>query len=153
MILNCDEFENNMLIPSKYTCEGENINPRLFISKLPENTKSLALIFKNSDTGELHWLLWNINKNTTEIKENSVPAGSKEGISDFGTKEYCGPCPLCGLNNYTFRIFALNKKLNLNPETKKEIVLKSIEHHSIGNAELNGKYAKFKSFIIPCKCR
>jgi len=39
-------FTNNSFIPSKFSCDGENINPQLDIDHLPEGTKSLALIIE-----------------------------------------------------------------------------------------------------------
>ena len=39
-------FTDNGHIPSKYTCEGENINPPIEISDIPDETKSLALLWK-----------------------------------------------------------------------------------------------------------
>lgn len=42
-------FENNGLIPSKYTCDGENINPGLEIAGIPDKAKSLVLIIDDPD--------------------------------------------------------------------------------------------------------
>jgi hypothetical protein len=35
-------FENNKSIPSKYTCDGDNVNPTLNIEGTPERTKSFC---------------------------------------------------------------------------------------------------------------
>lgn len=42
-------FKNNELIPSKYSCDGVNINPEITIDNLPSNTESLALIVDDPD--------------------------------------------------------------------------------------------------------
>ena len=42
-------FENNKLIPSKYTCDGEEVSPPLIVEGIPEKTKSLALIMEDPD--------------------------------------------------------------------------------------------------------
>jgi len=42
--LTSPDFENGTLIPKKFTCDGDDINPTLFIENIPAETKSLALI-------------------------------------------------------------------------------------------------------------
>lgn len=79
-------FENNGYIPSKYTCDGTDSNPPLLIENVPAKAKSLALIVDDPDAPGgvwVHWVLWNIPAETKEIKENSVPAGAKQGLNDF----------------------------------------------------------------------
>src|SRR5438477_12565984 len=76
-------FVHNGNIPEKYTCEGDSINPPLSISGVPDNAKSLALLMDDPDVPKNlkpdgvfdHWTVFNMPPNTTEIKENSAPAG------------------------------------------------------------------------------
>ena len=42
-------FEEGGMIPSKYTCDGEDISPPLHWEGLPEGTKSIALISDDPD--------------------------------------------------------------------------------------------------------
>lgn len=80
-------FKENSPIPSKYTCDGENINPPLAIKDFPEGTQSLALIVDDPDAPMgtfLHWLVWNIPPDISLIEENSLPSGAIEGRNDFG---------------------------------------------------------------------
>ena len=42
-------FENNGMIPTKYTCDGEGMNPPLEISGVSVGAKSLALIMHDPD--------------------------------------------------------------------------------------------------------
>lgn len=74
-------FENNKSIPSKYTCNYEDVSPPLTIEGIPEKTKSLALIVEDLDAPArlwVHWLVWNIPP-IAEIQENSVPG--TEGLN------------------------------------------------------------------------
>ena len=44
MKLSSPAFAEGELIPSKYTCDGENVSPPLEWEGVPEQAKSLALI-------------------------------------------------------------------------------------------------------------
>ncbi len=140
-------FKNNTLLASKYTCDGEDINPPLEFQDIPENTKSLVLIMDDPDAikpaGKVwdHWLVFNIPPETKKIEENKEP----EGIHGLGTSDnldYHGPCPPDGQHRYFFKLYALDIKLNLNEGiTKKEIEI-ALKDNIIEQAELIGLYQK-----------
>jgi len=48
-------FESNKAIPSKYTCDGDDVNPTLNIEGIPEGTKSLVLIVDDPDAPMGTW--------------------------------------------------------------------------------------------------
>jgi len=138
-------FENNSLIPSKYTCEGQGINPPLEFRDVPEDTKSLALIVDDPDAPMkkwIHWTIWNIDAKTTQIPQNSFPKGAVEGITSFGRTGYGGPCPPSGTHRYFFKLFALDKMLDLSPNSYVRDIESTIERHIIQKAELIGLYKK-----------
>src|SRR3989344_5993270 len=92
-------FGTNQNIPSKYTCDGENINPPLTFSKVPPGAQSLVLIVDDPDApGKTftHWLVYNIPPATIQILENQTPPNSLLGVTDFGEQKYGGPCPPSG---------------------------------------------------------
>ena len=145
MRLTSPAFKNNQLIPKKYTCDGENINPPLQISGIPAGTKSLVLIVDDPDAPMgtwVHWVVWNISPDTTLIEENSVPQGSIQGVNDFGKNTYGGPCPPRGTHRYYFKLYALNTKLPLNPSATKKDVEKAMEGAILEKAELVGLYKR-----------
>ena len=136
-------FGNNGQIPVKYTCDGENVNPPLKIENVPLEAKSLALIFDDIDAPRgtyVHWILWNIDPNIKEIKENSVPEGAVQGTNDFKKHPYGGPCPPRRAHKYVFKIYALDTLLNLNPNLTKKDLEKAMEGHIISRAQLTGLY-------------
>ena len=135
-------FENNKSIPSRYTCDGDDVNPPLTIEGIPEETKSLVLIVDDPDapmgTWD-HWIVWNIPP-TSKIEENSVPG--VEGLNDFGKHSYGGPCPPSGTHRYFFKICALDTKLNLDSNSRKKDVEKAMKGHILASGELVGLYSR-----------
>ncbi|MEW6585032.1 MAG: YbhB/YbcL family Raf kinase inhibitor-like protein [Nitrospirota bacterium] len=138
-------FKHNEHIPKKYTCDGANVNPPLLIKNMPENAKSLALIVDDPDAPGgtwVHWVVWNISPFTGEIKENSVPAGAQQGINDFRKHNYGGPCPPSGTHRYFFKIYALDKVLGLDADTRKSDLERAMQGHVIGRVEIVGLYKR-----------
>ena len=138
------EFENKKLIPSKYTCDGDDVNPPLTIESVPKETKSLVLIVDDPDapmgTWD-HWIVWNIPPTNT-IEENTVPG--TEGINGFRKHSYGGPCPPGGTHRYFFKIYALDTKLDLNSNSRKKDVEKAMQGHILAKGELVGLYHRSK---------
>ena len=140
-------FEDNGNIPGKYTCDGANVNPPLRIENVSPETTSLVLILDdlNAPRGTyVHWILWNIRPNTKEIKENSVPEGAVQGITDFKKRKYGGPCPPSRAHKYVFKIYALDIRLDLNPDSSKKDVEKAMKGHVIAEAQMTGIYKRKK---------
>jgi len=138
-------FKNNEMIPSKYTCDGENINPPLKISGIPENALSLVLIVDDPDAPAktwVHWTMWNIDPETVEIPENSVPKGAVQGITDFRVPGYGGPCPPSGAHRYFFKLYALDITLNLESSATVGNIEEAMKGHILGSAELIGLYKR-----------
>lgn len=138
-------FQNNGYIPLKYTCDGENVNPPLEISGVPAGTQSLVLIMDDPDAPLgtwIHWTLWNINPETKEIKENSVPPGAVEGMTSFGKPGYGGPCPPSGTHRYFFKLYALDTTINLNQQADKKLLEKAMAGHILDKAEIIGLYKR-----------
>ncbi len=143
-------FENEGMIPRKYTCDGENISPPLSWSSVPEGTKSLALICDDPDAPFItfvHWVIFNIPPNIYELSEG-IPSekvlenGAKQGKNDFENIGYGGPCPPFGTHRYYFKIYALDTVLDLEPGIKKKQLLKAMEGHILAEGQLMGKYKR-----------
>nr|WP_237710108.1 YbhB/YbcL family Raf kinase inhibitor-like protein [Pyrococcus sp. ST04] len=146
-------FEENGIIPKKYTCEGADINPPLRIENIPENAKTLAIIVEDPDAPGgtfIHWVAWNIPV-TTEIPEGipkeavvEKPIHMIQGINDFGRVGYNGPCPprSHGVHHYHFKIYALDTELSLKPGSTKKELEKAMKGHILAEAELVGIYER-----------
>lgn len=135
-------FLNYNKMPSVYTCDGRNINPPLHIDKIPANAKSLAVIAEDLDATKgvcIHWLIWNIPV-TDQIKENSAPG--VQGKNSFGIQAYSGPCPFMGTHRYVFKVYALDKKLDLPAYSTKADLERAMKKHILGSGELVGLYKR-----------
>jgi Raf kinase inhibitor-like YbhB/YbcL family protein len=138
-------FDDGVNIPRKYTCDGEDVNPPLRIEGVPAGTKSIVLIVDDPDAPLgmwVHWVVWNIPPETKELPENTVPAGAVEGLNDFQKHSYGGPCPLSGKHKYYFKLYALDIKLNLDPNSLKKDVRNAMEGHVLAQAKLMGTYGR-----------
>ena len=143
--LSSPAFSNGMQIPSKYTCDGENINPHLVIHGPPEKTRSLALILEDQDAPAehaVHWVVYNISPEVREIKEHTVPHGSEAGLNSQEKCAYHGPCPPPGLHRYIFRLYALDLKLKLMAGARKGELEAAMQQHILATAELMGTYSR-----------
>ena len=142
MRLTSPAFQNNTPIPSKYTCQGDDINPPLTIEEVPEGTKTLALIIDDPDAPFMtwvHWVVFNIFS-TDKIAENSIPG--RQGRNDFGRNDYGGPCPPSGQHRYFHKIYALDTILDLKEGSSKKELEDAMQGHILGKAELLGLYRK-----------
>ncbi|HJJ22637.1 MAG TPA: YbhB/YbcL family Raf kinase inhibitor-like protein [Nitrosopumilus sp.] len=145
--LESSAFDNGGVIPRKYGYKNGNLSPPLKISGVPENTLSLALIMDDPDAmgavGKVwvHWVLWNIESNVVELKENSIPSDCLEGETDFGEIGYGGPAPPDKEHTYIFKLYALDQKLNANKGSTKKQIEEAMKNHIIVETKLEGKYS------------
>ncbi len=142
MTVTSDAFPERGYIPTKYTCDGENVNPPLMIHDLPHETKSLAVIMEDTDApirSWVHWMVWNIPP-IEKIKESS--AMGIEGLNDFRALHYGGPCPPSGSHHYHYKVYALNELLDLKEGASKIELEKAMSLHVIGFGELVGIYKR-----------
>ncbi len=138
-------FRQNEFIPAKYTCDGADVNPPLRIEGVPPEAKSLALIVDDPDAPRgtwVHWLVWNIDPKTGEIRENAVPAGAKQGMNDFRKPDYGGPCPPPGTHRYFFKLYVLDAVLDLGPAATKAALERAMKGHILAQAEIIGLYKR-----------
>ena len=142
MKLKSPAFRDSGNIPSKYTCDGENINPPLQIEDIPDGTVSLVLIMDDPDapmgTWD-HWVLWNIPI-IDHIDEDSVTG--TQGLTSWKKHNYGGPCPPDRKHRYFFKLYALDTKLQLSENSTKKDVEHAMKGHMIEKAELFGLYER-----------
>ena len=144
MKITSSAFQEGGNIPSKFTCDGSDISPPFQITGVPSEAKTLVLIVDDPDApGGLftHWLVWNIPPQTDSIAEGTPPKGV-HGTNDFGKSGYKGPCPPPGTHRYSFKIFALDRELDLRGGAKRSQLNAAMKGHVITQGELVGRYAR-----------
>lgn len=143
-------FMEGSMIPSKYSCDGQDISPALEWKDIPVATKSFALISDDPDAPMgtwVHWVVYNIPSNITSLSENVKPEkdfknGMRQGNNSWPKIGYGGPCPPSGTHRYFFRLYALDLMLDLKSGATKAQLLQAMKGHVLVEAQLTGKYKR-----------
>ncbi len=149
MTISSSAFANNSSISSEYTCDGKGVNPPLTFSNVPSEAKSLVMLMDDPDVPKNlkpdgvfdHWTIYNIDPKVTEIKEDSIPAGT-QGLNGVGQAKYTPACPPDREHRYFFKLYALDSMLDFEDPSKvtKEMVIEKMQGHILEEAELIGLY-------------
>jgi hypothetical protein len=153
LTLSSPAFEENGQIPSKYTCDGQGINPELDISNVPGGTESLVLLMDDPDIPDNvkatigqdafdHWVLYAIDPSTKTIPEGVGDALGSAGLNSGGRSGYTGPCPPDGEHRYVFTLYALKGTLNFIKAPTLSEVRTAAESNMLEKTELIGHYTR-----------
>jgi hypothetical protein len=154
--LHSGSFMAGGMIPSRLTCEGQNVSPQLSWTELPANTKSLALIVDDPDAPDpaaprmtwVHWVLYNIPPSASSLAESvaikDLPSGTRQGLNDWQHTGYGGPCPPIGKHRYVHKLFALDVQLPDLQLPTKAALEKAMEGHVLSRTELIGYYQRHR---------
>lgn len=136
-------FNQGEKIPVKYTADGDDVNPGLEISGIPENAKSLVLIMDDPDAPMgtwIHWVVFNIPVSVNKIDEGASPG--IVGVNSWGRNNYGGPSPPSGVHRYFFKVYALDSELSLDSSAEKSDVESAMQGHILDHGELMGVYER-----------
>ena len=93
LTLSSPAFTESASIPSRHTCDGQDVSPPLQWSGVPSGARSLVLIVDDPDAPDpaapkrtwVHWVLYDIPANATGLPEGvasaQLPAGTREGLN------------------------------------------------------------------------
>jgi Raf kinase inhibitor-like YbhB/YbcL family protein len=149
--LTSSSFEADGTIPTKYSCEGDNISPELSWKNAPKETQSLVLIVDDPDNPKktiVHWVVYDIPATAHELRESTpdkpvLPDGSKQGKNEDGKTRWRGPCPPQGAaHHYFFKLYALDQPTGLKPKATRAQIDAAIKGHILAEAELIGRFEK-----------
>jgi Raf kinase inhibitor-like YbhB/YbcL family protein len=148
--LTSEAFQENQLIPEKYSCDGENISPPIAWSGVPDETRSLTLIVDDPDAPSgsfVHWVVYNIDPGKAGFPE-AVPISTSQdlgiqGKNSTGKSSYSGPCPPKGSSHrYFFQLYALDTMLDVSANPSRAIVENAMKNHILATGQLVGIYSR-----------
>jgi Raf kinase inhibitor-like YbhB/YbcL family protein len=149
--LQSPDFSSGASIPKQFTCDAADISPALTWNNPPAATQSFALIADDPDAPVgtwVHWVLFDLPTNARSLPQNvpkqeQLADGSRQGRNDFRKFGYGGPCPPPGKpHRYFFKLYALDKKLNLQPGATKKDVERAMQGHVLAQGEWMGRYGR-----------
>jgi Raf kinase inhibitor-like YbhB/YbcL family protein len=143
-------FAEGGMIPKKFTCDDADVSPALEIKGVPASAKSLALIADDPDAPVgiwVHWVLYNLPPDTKKLdeampKDTTLKNGARQGVTDFGSPGYGGPCPPGGTHRYYFKVYALDTMLTVTGKATKKDLEAAMKGHILAEGQLMGKYAR-----------
>jgi Raf kinase inhibitor-like YbhB/YbcL family protein len=155
LALTTTAFEDGGIIPNKYTqSDASPVSPKLSWTNVPAGVVTFALILHDPDTAPqkkaediLHWMAFNIPASATGLPEGvpgtaTLPDGAVQAKSFRGAIGYMGPgAGAAGpYHHYTFELYALDTKLDLNSDATRSEVLKALDGHVLAKAALIGRF-------------
>jgi len=143
-------FAAGGMIPRKHTCDGEDVSPEISWSGVPAGTRSFALICDDPDAPAgtwVHWVVFNLPAAVSRLPEAlpaepALPSGGRQGKNDFRRIGYGGPCPPSGTHRYVFKVYALDRLLDLEPGATKAQVEAAMKGHVLAEGSLMGRYRR-----------
>ena len=147
LALTSPAFDDGEAIPERYGRRAEDLNPPLRIAGVPDDAASLVLVMDDPDAVEpagtvwLHWLVWNIDPETTDIPADWQPTDAVEGENDFGDRGYGGPAPPDREHTYRFKLYAVDRTLDLPASASKADVGEAMAGGVVARTQLEGTYA------------
>jgi len=152
MTISSPVFNDGGEIPSRFTCEADDISPPLVFAGIPAGAKSLVLIVDDPDAPDpaapkmtwVHWLVFNLPPDTGGLPEalEALPGGAEAGLNDWHRADYGGPCPPIGRHRYFFKLYALDARLTDLEQPNKPALLRAMQDHVLAEAQLMGTYQK-----------
>ena len=143
-------FNEGEMIPQRHSFNDENISPPIAWSKVPDGTKSIAVICDDPDAPRgdwVHWVIFNISPTEEGLpegvpKQEVLQDGAVQGVNDFKGFGYDGPAPPYGIHRYIFRVFALDALFDLEAGATKRELLGAMAGHILAEGQLKGRFKK-----------
>lgn len=140
-------FTHGKQLSREFTGYGDDISPPLEWTGIPDHARTLAIVVEDPDApgGKFtHWTVWNLPQRIEGIESGGkvLHLGGVQGKNDFGTVGYRGPKPPSGTHRYSFRIFALDRSLDLAAGASPDEVWRALGERTIAWGELVGTFTK-----------
>jgi hypothetical protein len=95
----------------------------------------------------VHWVIFNIPSSSNSLeesfpKEREFQNGTRQGVNSSEKIGYTGPCPPSGTHRYIFKLYALERVLDLEAGSTKNDLLKAMQIHILEETQLVGLYQR-----------
>jgi Raf kinase inhibitor-like YbhB/YbcL family protein len=139
-------FAEGAPIPSRYSCQGQDVAPPLAWSGVPDGTAELALVVDDPDAPGgtyTHWVLFHLDPGLDGLAEGQLPAGARQARNSGGKARYSGPCPPGGpAHHYRFTLYALGQALSLPDGADLDEAVEAIGRAATAQGRLTGTFAR-----------
>jgi Raf kinase inhibitor-like YbhB/YbcL family protein len=151
LVIKTDAFEDGGIVPPRYGCFGDNVQPGFAFKNIPDHTASLALLLHDIDVAldaspedGVHWTVWNISPEDGGLPEGWVPPGAIVGRNVENRNAYLGPGAPPGprYHHYVFELFALDRQLDLPASAGRTELLEAMTGHIIDKAAYVGRFRR-----------
>jgi Raf kinase inhibitor-like YbhB/YbcL family protein len=151
IVLASPAFSEGGAISKRHAGDGENLSPALSWSGFSPSTKSFTILVEDPDAPSgmfVHWILFNIPPGVNRLPEGipekpDLPGIGLHGMNDARKTGYLGPYPPPGNpHRYFFRIFALDRILDLSSGCTYAQVQKAMGNHILETGSLMGTYRR-----------
>jgi Raf kinase inhibitor-like YbhB/YbcL family protein len=140
-------FDNGDPIPTKFTCDGDEVSPPIEWIVLPE-VREYAVVMSDPDAPGgtfVHWVVWGLPPNG-RLDEGELPSQAVQGTNHAGERAYAGPCPPEGddPHRYELTVYGLGSiaTSDLEPGAEAGELLDVIECCIEASGTLTGTYAR-----------
>jgi len=134
-------FDEGGAIPTRYSCDGEDVSPPLAWRGAPDGTVAFALILDDPDAGGfVHWTVADIAASDGSAEEGESPG--IDGRNGFGRAGYGGPCPPSGTHRYVVTLYALSEPLSVEPGFSAADLRSAMEGRVLATGQLTGTYRR-----------
>lgn len=152
MQLSSPAFAAHQVVPTRFTCDGEDVSPPLQWSGAPAGTRSFAVLCDDPDAPNglwRHWAAFDIPADLTGLPEDADRHADalriRLGVNDFHKPGYGGPCPPRdhGVHRYRFHLLALPvDRLDLGPRPSCGDVEQAARGRVLAESVLVGLYER-----------
>jgi Raf kinase inhibitor-like YbhB/YbcL family protein len=148
LTLTSPAFADDALIPSRHTCDGDNVSPALVWSEVPAGTAELVLLLEDLDGpggSQVYWVLYGLDPASGGLEEGKVPVGAVGGKNDYGRTDWAGPCPPFGgrPHRFVFTLLALSEPSGLaEGASPRNDLPYALSGKVLAQAQLTGRYAR-----------
>ena len=138
-------FDEGGEIPTRFTCDGEEISPPLAWESTSGNPRAWALVVDDPDAPGgtfVHWVVLDIPRGTRSVAQATAPAESAQVDNSAGDPAYAGPCPPSGRHRYRFTVYGLSETTGLEDGAALADALAAITSAAVSRGTLLATYER-----------